>query len=161
MAVKLREQEEQMRSFMQVQFEQIAKMRDEAVEREKRLQKEWESKENQAKKDLEQIEKEAAAGGQENSKGPNFQNRLLEYITSVVGLFEGMGIWEIREAFYQTERDENRTTLLLNKMQKEKQKQDEEMRKELKDSGRKVVGQNENISNEECLCQNVGKERGI
>ena len=33
MAVKLREQKEQMRSFMQVQLEQMAKMRDEAGER--------------------------------------------------------------------------------------------------------------------------------
>ena len=54
-------------------------------------------KKNQAKKDLEQIEKEAVAGGQkkqENSKGPNFQSRLFEYIASVVGLFEEMGVWE-------------------------------------------------------------------
>ena len=69
-----------------------------------------------------------------------------------------MGVWEIRGAFYQTERDENQTTLLLNKMQKEKQKQNEKMRKEVKDSGRKVVSENENVSNEEWLCQSVGKE---
>ena len=31
-----------MRSFMQVQFKQIAKMRNEVVEREKKLQEEWE-----------------------------------------------------------------------------------------------------------------------
>ena len=100
MAVKLREQKEQMRSFMQVQLKQIAKMRDEAVEREKRLQKEWESKvggevkigkkrkrkpgkysakervegtssnkkKNQTKEDLEQIEKEAAAGGRKGRR---------------------------------------------------------------------------------------------
>ena len=60
MAVKLREQKEWMRSFMWVQFKQMAKMRDEAVEREKRLWGKWESK---VGGDLEQIEKKAAAGG--------------------------------------------------------------------------------------------------
>ena len=60
-----------------------------------------------------------------------------------------MGVWEIRGAFYQTEGDENQTTLLLNKMQKEKQKQNEEMRKELRDSERKIVGKDEDVSNKE------------
>ena len=43
-------------------------------------------------------------------------------------------------------------------MQKEKQKQDEKMRKEHRDSERKVVGEDEKVSNEEWLCQSVGKE---
>ena len=41
MAVKLREQKEEIRSFVQVQLKQMAKIKDEAVEREKKLQENW------------------------------------------------------------------------------------------------------------------------
>ena len=63
-----------------------------------------------------------------------FQNKLLEFIASIVGLFEKVGIRKIKKVFTLTNENKGQVTILQTKQCKEKQKQEELMKNEIKES---------------------------
>ena len=75
----------------------------------------------------------------------------------MVGLFEGVGVREIKEVFTQMGGDEGQTTQLLMKSLNDKQKQSKEMWKELQRSRGGELEDSEEESDEEWLWQNSEK----